>query len=281
MSNPQGILYIVATPIGNLGDITARAIEILKSVDLIAAEDTRHSQALLRYFGIDKPLISLHEHNERERISGVLDRLSRGENIALISDAGTPLLSDPGFQLVKQARVSGFTVTPIPGVSAITTALSAAGLPTDRFLFAGFPPAKSEARKRLLRELEVYACTVVLFESSHRIIDLLHDLSGILDHNRQIVIARELTKRFETFLSGNVSDVLATVENDPDQQRGEFVVIIQGADEIEDDSDGLRECLKILLEELPVKQAANLAAKLRGAKRNAAYQMALTMKQEG
>lgn len=284
MSDTSGTLYVVATPIGNLGDITARALETLRFVDLVAAEDTRHSKSLLQHFGIDKPLISLHEHNERQRVAEIVQRLQAGNNVALISDAGTPLLSDPGYVLVSQVRAAGLPVSPVPGVSAIIAALSAAGLPTDRFLFAGFTPAKSQARREMLRELVVQKCTVVLFESSHRIIDLLEDLSAVLaetpgDGERRVVIAREITKRFETFLSGTTGELLSVLQNDPDQQRGEFVVLLQGAPHKGADDDALKACLAVLLEELPVKQASNLAARLTGAKRNAAYQMALEMSQ--
>ncbi|HEX7027369.1 MAG TPA: 16S rRNA (cytidine(1402)-2'-O)-methyltransferase [Gammaproteobacteria bacterium] len=286
MSDTSGTLYVVATPIGNLGDMTARALEILQLVNFIAAEDTRHSKNLLQHFGIDKPLISLHEHNERQRVEEIVRRLRAGDNVALISDAGTPLLSDPGYVLVARAREEGLPVTPVPGPSAITAALSASGLPTDRFLFAGFTPAKSQARRETLRELAAQNCTVVLFESSHRILDLLEDLTAVLeetagDAERRAVIARELTKRFETFLSGTPQELLSALQNDPDQQRGEFVVLLQGAPrKTGGDAEALRQCLEVLLEELPVKQAANLAAKLTGAKRNAAYQMALDMQRK-
>jgi 16S rRNA (cytidine1402-2'-O)-methyltransferase len=284
MSDTSGTLYVVATPIGNLGDITARALETLRSVDWIAAEDTRHSKSLLQHFGIDKPLISLHEHNERQRVAEIIQRLQDGDNVALVSDAGTPLLSDPGYVLVSRARAAGLPVTPVPGASAITAALSAAGLPTDRFLFAGFTPAKSQARREALRELVVRTCTVVLFESSHRIVDLLTDLREVLDDagdgERRVVIARELTKRFETFLSGSSGELLSRLQDDPDQQRGEFVVLLQGAPQKETDDDALKACLTVLLEELPVKQAANLAAKLTGAKRNTAYQVALEIQNQ-
>lgn len=284
MSDIPGTLYIVATPIGNLGDITARALETLRFVDLIAAEDTRHSRSLLQHFGIEKPLISLHEHNERQRIAELVQRLRAGMNIALISDAGTPLLSDPGYVLVSQARAAGLPVSPVPGASAITAALSAAGLPTDRFLFAGFTPAKAQARREVLRKLVIQDCTVVLFESSHRIVNLLTDLCAVLDEvgngERVVVIARELTKRFETFLSGSARELLSILQNDSDQQRGEFVVLLQPAQRMETGSDALKACLAVLLEELPVKQAANLAAKLTGAKRNAAYQLALEIQNQ-
>ena len=277
-----GILYVVATPIGNLGDISARALETLREVDVIAAEDTRHSKSLLQHFGIDKPLLSLHEHNERQRIDAVVSRLLAGEKIALISDAGTPLLSDPGYVLVRAARAAGVNVTPIPGASAITAALSAAGLPTDRFTFAGFLSAKGDARRQALQELTGLQHTVVLFESSHRITNLLADLAEILDAERIIVIARELTKRFETFLNGTAKELLARLEADSDQQRGEFVVLIHGARPQQTDNRAqLQHSLRTLLDELPLKQAVSIAAKLSGEKRNAVYEMALTMKDSG
>lgn len=273
-------LYIVATPIGNLDDISARALQCLRQVDLIAAEDTRHSKNLLNHFGVDTPLISLHEHNEVERVAELINRLQQGENIALICDAGTPLLSDPGYVLVRTARERSITVSPIPGPSAITAALSAAGLPTDAFYFAGFAPARKKARRERLLELSQLGCTIVFFESTHRIIDLLNDIVAQLGATQRMAIARELTKRFETILSGQAGDLLLRLNADKDQQRGEFVVLLSFDKKIEYDDRELGKTLNILLKELPLKQAAKLAAKLTGASRNQAYNLAVTLKGE-
>ncbi len=272
------ILYVIATPIGNLGDISERALQILREVNVIAAEDTRHSKPLLNHFGISKPLVSLHEHNENSRAEELLNRLQNGENIALISDAGTPLLSDPGFVLVRMAHENNITVSPIPGPSAITAALSAAGLPTNTFYFAGFLAAKQKARRQQLLELSELGCTVVLFESTHRILDLLSDIESQLGTDQKIVLGRELTKRFETILSGNAADLLDKLKTDTNQQRGEFVVLLSFDKKSDSDELELSNCLKVLLEELPVKQAAKLAAKITGANRNQAYELALDLK---
>lgn len=280
-TNQFGILYIVATPIGNLQDITLRAIEILKSVDYIAAEDTRHSKPLLQHYLIKTPTISLHEHNEEERTVQLLKRLVQGESIALISDAGTPLISDPGYILVEKARAEGIRVVPIPGACAAVAALSASGLSTDRFVFEGFLPQKSSLRKQLLEQMLQEKRTVILYEAPHRMLDLLQDIQTILGANRQIVIARELTKLFETIYSGTVAEALLWASHDPNQQRGEFVVLLAGVkSETSSDEQSVQvtEVLKILLESLPLKQAVELASKITKQRKNELYQLALTLK---
>lgn len=276
----SAVLYVVATPIGNLGDISNRALEILRTVDIIAAEDTRYSKALLNHFGITTPLLSMHEHNEGERVAEIIARLQQGEHIALISDAGTPLLSDPGFLLVREARQRGITVSPVPGPSAITTALSAAGLPTNAFYFAGFLAAKQNARREQLQKLSHVGCTVIVFESTHRILDLLSDIVAVLGMEQKLVLARELTKRFETFLSGSAIELQQILRQDENQRRGEFVVMLAFEEEVPAAEPELMRCLSVLLEELPVKQAAKLAAKLTGARKNQAYELAVKLKDQ-
>ncbi len=275
-----GTLFIVATPIGNLDDLTRRAEQVLSSVDLIAAEDTRHSGRLLQYLGINKAMWALHEHNERERSESLLDRIDAGESVALISDAGTPLISDPGYVLVRAARRRGIRVVPVPGACAMVAALSAAGLPTDRFLFAGFLPAKSAARTKALETLARETATLVLYESPRRISALLQDIKSTLGDCREVVLARELTKAFETFYSGSVVDVLEAVNADPHSAKGEYVVMVAGAaetvtDQVAVDADRV---LTLLLTELPVKKAVKLAAELTGRARNDLYQRALELK---
>ena len=276
----DAVLYIVATPIGNLGDMTPRAVEVLQSVALIAAEDTRHSGRLMAHFNIKTPMISVHDHNERQRLQTILDKLSAGENIALISDAGTPLISDPGFYLVRGVRDAGFKVVPVPGCSAVITAMSAAGVPTDRFIFEGFLPAKRTGRQQQLALIKSEERTVIFYESTHRIIETLNDMVEVLGADRYVVMARELTKTFETIHGDKVSDLLVWMEQDHNQQKGEFVLIIQGVEPKKEEgfSAETLHVLETLLEELPVKQAAALAAKLTGEKKNALYQEALNRK---
>lgn len=275
-----GTLYVVATPIGNLGDMTPRAIEVLQQVDVIAAEDTRHSAPLLRHFGISTHCIACHEHNERQIAAELVGRLQRGEAVALISDAGTPLVSDPGFHLVRSAREAGVTVVPVPGASAMVAALSASGLPSDRFVFEGFLPAKSSARRQHLQTLADESRTLIFYESTHRIEESLADMAGVFGGERYAVVARELTKRFETIRGDTLQNLIAWIAADANQVKGEFVVMVHGAAERETgeiDAESER-VLKLLLEELPVKQAAALAAKITGAKKNALYQFALELK---
>ncbi len=279
MVSQFGTLYVVATPIGNLEDITARALKTLESADRILAEDTRRTQQLLTHFGIKGSLMSLHDHNERQRVEQVMDLLQQGLQLALVSDAGTPLISDPGYHLVHELRQSGHNVVPIPGPSAIITALSAAGLPTDRFCFEGFLPAKSGARKKQLELLKRESRTCIFYESSHRIIACLDDMLDVLGAMREVVIARELTKRFETFLSGNIENVLQQVENDKDQQRGEFVVMVRGVVTTAETSELTgQQVLEELLPHLPTKTAAQVASNLTGLSKRDLYQMALDLK---
>lgn len=276
----HGSLYIIATPIGNIDDITFRAIETLKSVSLICAEDTRHSQRLMSHYDIRTPMISLHEHNEEARISEIAARLISGESVALISDAGTPLISDPGFKLVRDLRQRGHKISPIPGASALITALSVAGLPTDSFSFWGFLPAKTKARKERFSQLSDHKETLVFYESSHRIADSLKDLVDIFAE-RQVVIGRELTKNFETILADTSSKVLSMVLNDHNQQKGEFVVIVEGAKANQHAlSNDSKTIMTHLLTELPPNKAAKLAAHITGSKKKELYQWALEHKQD-
>lgn len=274
----EAALYVVATPIGNLLDITARAIDILKKVDLIAAEDTRHSARLMSHFDIRTPMISLHNHNERQRVDQLLARLQQGESIALISDAGTPLISDPGFIIVRAVRDAAIPVIPVPGCSAVITALCASGLPSDRFLFEGFLPAKKAARVQALEGLKAVRATLVFYESPHRILESLQDMSSVFGEDRLAVIARELTKTFETIQMLPLAEMIEWVSSDSNQQRGELVVLVHG-EEVEEKSEELSpdiwKVLNVLADELPLKQAAALAAKITGEKKNRLYQAVL------
>ncbi|WP_417552227.1 16S rRNA (cytidine(1402)-2'-O)-methyltransferase [Marinomonas fungiae] len=275
----RGTFYIVATPIGNLDDFTDRAKRVLHEVDYIAAEDTRHSKRLMNHFGIDTKLFALHDHNERDKAAYIASLLSEGKNVALISDAGTPLISDPGYHVVNYLRQEGHKVTPVPGPSALITALCASGLPTDRFSFVGFLPAKSKSRRDEMSSWVPSLGTVVFYESTHRILDCLADLEAVWGERVQVALARELTKTFETFLSGSVSEIKQILEDDSNQTRGEFVMMVSLPAEEEDHSEALK-ILKILLKELPVKQAAALAAEITGEKKNALYKQALAMNEE-
>jgi 16S rRNA (cytidine1402-2'-O)-methyltransferase len=275
----SGILYVVSTPIGNLADMSLRAIETLKDVALVAAEDTRHSVHLLNHFAIDTPLMAYHDHSDERSQKRLIDTLLAGQSVALISDAGTPLIADPGYKLVRQARASGIQVVPVPGASALLAALAASGLPTDRFTFEGFMPAKSEQRKRYLDTLARESRTMVFYESPHRILSALEAMTEAFGSQRLAVIGRELTKRFETFVSGSLSEILQKVGEDKDQQRGEFVVILQGYNTLADETDQEREAYRIIRlihEELTPKQAASIAAKITGISRKEAYNMVLS-----
>lgn len=269
---PAGTLFIVATPIGNLGDLTPRALEVLRSAAAICAEDTRRSGQLLAHFGISTPLVALHEHNEDALAQRVVDRLLAGESLALVSDAGTPLVSDPGFRLVRAARAAGVRVSPVPGPSALVTALSVAGLPSDRFVFEGFLPAKAGARRARLDALAGEPRTVLFYESAHRIEDMLADCIVAFGADRPAVVARELTKLFETVLDGTLAELHARVAADANQRKGEFVLLVQGAGEDAGAriAEGRRVYAK-LGEHLPPSTAARLAAEITGAPRKALY----------
>jgi 16S rRNA (cytidine1402-2'-O)-methyltransferase len=279
MTGKAGVLYVVATPIGNLQDITARAIDTLGRVALVAAEDTRHSRKLLAHYGIGTPLLALHEHNEREQTQKLLARLAAGEDVALISDAGTPLISDPGFYLVRAARAAGLLVVAVPGASACIAALSIAGLPTDRFVFEGFLPSKQVARAKRLQALQDESRTLVFYESSHRIVACLADMVATLGGEREAVLARELTKTFETTRGGSLQELHDWLLEDDNQQRGEFVIMVHGRSGQPDSIDAAdRHVLEVLLQELPLKQAAALAAKITGLPRNRLYDYGLELK---
>lgn len=267
-----GTLHVVATPIGHRDDISTRAVETLKSVAVIAAEDTRHTRPLLQHLGIDTPLVALHDHNERTAVDALVQRLVDGDHVALVSDAGTPLISDPGFRLVRAARQAGLRVSPVPGPSAVVAALSVAGLPSDRFVFEGFLPAKAGARRSRLAELAGEPRTLIFYESSHRIAESLEDMRDVFGAGREAVVARELTKLFETVLGAPLAQLVQTVQGAPNQQKGEFVVMVAGRDETEDDrlAEGLR-VFGILKDELPPAKAAKLAAAITGAPRKALY----------
>ena len=276
-----GVLYVVATPIGNLLDISARALDVLRAVDLIAAEDTRHSKKLLSHYGIGTPLLAVHEHNERDITEKLLQRLVGGEDIALVSDAGTPLISDPGFYLVRAARQADVRVIPVPGPSALIAALSVAGLPPDRFLFEGFLPSKQAGRRLRLQALATATATLVMYESSHRICASLRDMVDCLGNEREATVARELTKTYETVMHGTLGELVSRVESDSNQQKGEFVVLVQGApqrERSEVDVEAVR-MLEVLLAELPLKQAAGLVAKMTGLSKNVLYEEGLKLKQ--
>lgn len=274
----QGTLYIVATPIGNLADMSTRAIAVLGEVALIAAEDTRHSQHLLAHFNIKTPMLAYHDHNEAQQTPVLIEKLRAGNSVALISDAGTPLLSDPGYRLVKAAHEAGITVSPLPGPCAAIAALSAAGLPTDRFYFAGFPPAKISARQTFFRDLSRQSATLVFYESSHRIVESLQDMAVLFGHDRQALLAREISKTFETLRKASLAELLEWVMSDANQQKGEFVLVVEGAAVVSADDSEIKSLLEILLDELPVNQASHLAARITGKKKNEVYKLALSMK---
>lgn len=272
MTASSATLYIVATPIGNLGDLSPRARTILQTVDVILAEDTRHSKALLHAFGIQTPLQSFHAHNETQKSVSVLEALKKGTSFALISDAGTPLISDPGFPLVQKAQALGLTVIPIPGPCALIAALSAAGMPCDTFTFAGFLPAKSSARRDKLLQLKQHQHTLIFYESTHRIDDSLNDIATIYGENHEMVLAKELTKTFESIKRGTAREILCWLEKDRARTKGEFVLILAPQQQNEPQQD---ELLSILLAELPLKQAVSLAAKISKKPKNTLYQQAL------
>lgn len=275
-SHKTGTLWVVATPIGNLGDMSHRATEVLGRVKVIAAEDTRRTGTLLNHFDIRTPMLSCHEHNEAARMVELLAYLERGEDVALVSDAGTPLISDPGFALVREARARGIRVSPVPGPSALAAALSVAGLPTDRFLFEGFLPFRREARKKQLARLADEQRTLLFYESTHRIVDMLGDCAEILGPDRPAVLARELTKVFESVTAGTLSELVVALASGDEPAKGEFVVVVGSA--ADPGRDGAvtgeaRRVLEILAAELPPSQAAKLAAAITGAKRKQLYEL--------
>jgi len=274
----SGALYVVATPIGNLGDISRRALEVLSGVDLVAAEDTRHSGKLLHHFGIKTKTIALHEHNERVVSESIVARLLSGEALALVSDAGTPLISDPGYHLVAQARAAGCQVIPVPGASALLSALSASGLPSDCFIFEGFLPAKAGARSAKLAQLQDESRTLVFYEAPHRIEESIVAMAVVFGGERPAVIARELTKTFETIHGDTLAALSSWLAADANQRKGEFVVMVGGAPQTVQLVDAEAErVLRLLLEEVSLKQAAALAAKITGVKKNLLYQFALDL----
>lgn len=275
-----GILYVVATPIGNLGDITLRALDTLKSVDAIAAEDTRHTSGLLNHFGISKKLIAVHEHNEHQSAEKLLALLTAGDNIALVTDAGTPGISDPGAVVVSLVRKAGVKVVPIAGVSAVIAALSVSGITANGFLFHGFLPASGAARRKVLEGLKPNLVTLVFYEAPHRIIECVEDIAQVLGGERMLTFARELTKTFETIYTCAASQASAWLQADVNQQRGEFVLLVEAAqlDAVDEIAEESVKVLKLLLTELPLKQAVKLAAEITGEKKNALYELALKLK---
>jgi 16S rRNA (cytidine1402-2'-O)-methyltransferase len=280
-SYPTATLYVVATPIGNVTDITLRALHLLALADVVACEDTRKTGALLNRFGLSKQMFAAHQHNEREAAERIIARLRAGERVALVSDAGTPAVSDPGARIVDAVRAAGLHVVPLPGASAAVTALSASGLVNDRFYFVGFLPAKSKQRETELAALARVAATLVFYEAPHRIVDCVEALAAAFEPSRQVVFARELSKLFEEIHRCPLGDALAWVKADANRERGEFVVLVEGATEELDAADADAErILQILLKECSVKQAASLAAQITGRKKNALYDRALQIKGE-
>ena len=271
-------LYVVPTPLGNLGDMTQRAIDVLRQVPWVAAEDTRHSAPLLKQYGSNARLLAAHEHNEEAAAQQVISRLAEGESVALVSDAGTPAVSDPGARLVARVRAAGFRVVPLPGACAAVTALSASGLAEAHFLFYGFLPARAKQREEALRELSALPYALIFYEAPHRILEAVASLALVLGAERTVVLARELTKIYETIHSCPLGEAHDWLLADANRQRGEFVLLVSGAPEAEDDGEGER-VLKLLLDEgLPVKQAAKLAHSITGAAKNAMYELALSLK---
>lgn len=278
--NQAGILYVVATPIGNLGDMTVRAIETLKQVDAIAAEDTRHTSGLLSHFGISKKLIAVHEHNEHQSAEKLLAQLHAGEHIALVTDAGTPGISDPGAVVVDVVRKAGIKVVPIPGASAVIAALSAAGITQNGFLFVGFLPASGAQRRKQLAALNNQSVTLVFYEAPHRIVECIEDLAQVLGADRRITIAREITKTFETFHRCVLGEAKYWLESDANQQRGEFVLMVEAAPvkELAAISEEAERVLRLLMADLPLKQAVKLAVDITQLKKNDLYEFALQLK---
>ena len=273
---------MVATPIGNLGDITLRALEVLKSVDAIAAEDTRHTSGLLGHFGISKKLIAVHQHNEQQSAENLLVRLQAGESIALVTDAGTPAVSDPGAIVVNVLQKVGIKIVPIPGASAVIAALSASGIVNNGFQFIGFLPASGSQRRKALEAVKTQTSTLVFYEAPHRIIECVEDLSTVFGETRRITIAREITKTFETFHHCLLGEAKNWLMSDPNQQRGEFVLLVEASEDTDDNIAEIEaeRVLRLLLADLPLKQAVSLAVEITGAKKNWVYELALTIKTE-
>lgn len=278
MTNESTALYVVPTPLGNLGDITLRALEVLKAVPWVAAEDTRHSQPLLRHFGSQAKLLAAHEHNEEHAAQQVIAKLAAGESVAVVTDAGTPAVSDPGARLVARVRQAGYPVVPLPGACAAITALSASGLDAPHFLFYGFLPTKAGQRERELQSLAALPYTLVFYEAPHRIEDTLGALAQVLGGDREVVICRELTKLFETIQPLALGDAPEWLAADANRRKGEFVLLVQGAPEAGRGGEGERVLALLLAEGLPVKQCAKLAAEITGAGKNDLYARALAMK---
>lgn len=280
MGSDQALLYIVATPIGNLADMVPRAIEVLQCADLIAAEDTRHSQRLFSHFNIDTPLMAYHDHSDDKRTGQLLQKLEQGQTVALISDAGTPLISDPGYRLVREARSRGIRVVPIPGPCAFVAALSAAGLPSDRFSFEGFLPARAGAREKALQALAADTRTLVFYEAPHRVADTLEAMAAVFGSDREAVIAREISKAFETIHLAPLAELAAWVRADSNQQRGEIVLLVRGAERRQSSElDGeAQRVMKLLMAELPPKRAAAVAAEITGVNKKALYNWSLEQK---
>ncbi|MDP2559625.1 16S rRNA (cytidine(1402)-2'-O)-methyltransferase [Psychrobium sp. 1_MG-2023] len=271
-------LYIVPTPIGNLADITLRALTVLEQVDIICAEDTRHTGKLLSHYNIKTRTMSVHDHNERQRVDSLVEKLAQGQSIALVSDAGTPLISDPGYHLVNGIRAAGYDVVPLPGACAAITALSAAGVATDRFCFEGFLPAKSAGRISQLTALQSETRTMVFYESPRRICDTINEMRDVFGEERHIVLARELTKTFETIHGAPASDLLEWLNSDENNRRGEMVVMVSGyKEDSEQIAPEVIDALKLLATELPLKKAAALVAKLYNQKKNALYKYGLSI----
>ncbi|MFZ7240516.1 16S rRNA (cytidine(1402)-2'-O)-methyltransferase [Avibacterium avium] len=277
MDNLTGILYIVATPIGNLQDISQRALQVLEQVDLVAAEDTRHSGLLLSHYGIKKPFFALHDHNEQQKADILCEKLLQGTTIALVSDAGTPLISDPGFHLVRKCRQAGIKIVPIPGACAAIAGLCASGIASDRFCFEGFLPAKSKARCDKLENLAKEDRTLIFYESTHRILDCLADMEKVFGAERYVVLARELTKTWETIHGDEVGALRQWVSEDPNRSKGEMVLIVEGKVNSEEESFSPEavKALTLIAKELPLKKAAAIVAELYGYKKNALYQFGL------
>ena len=277
-----GELYLVATPIGDMTDIAPRALDILSTVDIVAVEDKRRSSRLFSHFGIKTPMISYHDHSAEKQVKKIIDELLCGKSVALISDAGTPLISDPGYKLVNAAKDKSIKVSPVPGPCALIAAISASGLPSDRFIFEGFLPSKSIPRITKIQNISADSRTIIFYEAPHRILETLIDMIKVIGPSRKIVLARELTKTYETFISGTLESVLQIIEKDLNQQKGEIVIVLAGADSSEKkiETQDSERILSVLLEELPLKQAVSLGSKITGIQKNIFYKLALDLKKQ-